>query len=251
MIRKASPNRFTFVPHWALAALLLWPASAAWAVAPLPFTEDFDADVNGWVDNARDSATFVSSGGPDGATDSFARTTFNFSTFTANPTFGASLVTTRGEANDDASGDAFVGDWITEDVDRFTGYVRHDHTESLDFFVRFASSFNFPGALAGGTPAFTVAPDTWTKLEVDISADGGPWTSFEGSDFNSVFSSVGNVQFGIDVPTNLFEQDITVNFDTDKPTIASVPEPSTLVLAGLGAVGAAAIAFARRRRRAK
>lgn len=238
----------------AIGGLVGAGATPALALA-VPFAEDFNTQADvwddqgtpgdatddaGWTDTTRDPATFVSSGGVGDS--GFTRTSFNFSGFTADPTFGASLVTTRGEANDDASGDAFVGNWIDEGVDSFSGYVRHDHTESLDFFVRFASSFNFPGALAGGTEAFAVAPDTWTKLEVDISENGGPWISFEGSNFSSVFSGVGNIQFGVTVPESLFEQDVTVNFDTDNPTIT--PEPGSLALVGLGGLAL----MARRRR---
>jgi len=214
------------------AMLLNLPAAEA---AIVPFTENFndtDAGANGWVDNARDPATHFNTGGVDDS--GFIRTEFNFSDFTANPTFGASLVTARGEANDDASNDAFVGDWIAEGVNHFSGWVRHDAGQDLPFFVRFASSFNFPGALAGGTEAFNVPSGQWTKLAVDISPDGGPWISFEGTDFETVFSSVGNVQFGIDVPESFFEQDVTVAFDVDNPTI--MPEPGSLALLAAGGV---------------
>lgn len=225
-------------PALLIGGAMLLPHAPAEATV-VPFTEDFDTDTDvwnpeteaGWTDQVRDPATFVSSGGVDDS--GFARTSFNFSDF-AGGAFGGSLVTTRGEDNDDASGDAFVGDWIADGVTEFTAYVRHDHTEPLDFWVRFASRFNFPGAIAGGTEAFTVAPDTWTKLTVDISPDGGPWTSFEGQDFESVFSSVGNVQTGISVPESLFEQDVTINFDLDNPTV--VPEPASLALLGAGGV---------------
>jgi len=218
-----------------LVAVLLLAGTGPAAALTLPFTETFDDAVaaeNGWTDNARDPADHFTSGGVDDS--GFIRTDFNFSGFSGG-SFGNSLVVTRGEDNDDASGDAFVGDWIANGVSTFTAWVRHDAGQALDFFVRFSSSFNFPGAIAGGTTDFEVPSGVWTPLLVDIDPNGGPWISFEGSTFQDVFSSVGNVQFGIDVPDSFLETDVTVAFDTDDVSI--VPEPGMAMLLGVGLLG--------------
>ena len=120
-------------------------------------------------------------------------------------------------------------------------------------FVRFASPFNFPGAV--GVVFIPVLPGQWTPISVDIQEGNPQFITFETTDFNTVFSNVGNVQVGVSVPPALAGQDIDFTFDIDKVTISgpaveppeSVPAISPLGMALL--IGVLGIGVARVRRR--
>ena len=100
----------------------------------------------GWINTA--NARSRSRGGrrPDGG--SHASTTLNYFGFSSP--FGGGPVVFRGHDNN-ASGDAFVGNWVTGGVQLVTAWVKQDTGVDLTFFLRVASSFNFPGAVIGNT----------------------------------------------------------------------------------------------------
>lgn len=210
------------LPVAALAAWV-WSASGVQA-AVVPFTEDFDADNAGWKDTASADLSFVAAGGPDGS--GYVSGSFSF----ANAAEGDTPVLLRGQGNFDASGDAFVGNWLSDGVSGFNAWVRHDAPFPLTYFARFASSINFPGAVA--ISFAPVPPNTWTKISFDIGALNPQFVTFEGSDFNSVFGNVGNVQLGVSVFAPLAGYIPAVTLDLDRPTIT--PEPATLGLMSLG-----------------
>ncbi|MEO1130914.1 MAG: hypothetical protein AAFX05_14570, partial [Planctomycetota bacterium] len=62
------------------------------------------------------------------------------------------------------------------------------------------------------------------------------FVSFEGTDFNSTFSNVGHMQFGVDTPGALLGQDVTVTFDIDNVRLVPGPAAATTLLLG-GLVG--------------
>ncbi len=193
--------------------------------AVVPFTEDFVADNAAWKDAVNTDLGFVAAGGPDGS--GYVTGTFDFQA----QADGATPVLLRGQDGFDSSSDAFVGNWIADGVTGFSTYVRHNAAVPLTFFTRFVSPFNFPGGVA--LDFAPVLPNTWTKITFDISAASPQFISFESSDFNTVFSNIGNVQLGVSVPTALAGSTTVVTFDLDQPTIT--PEPAT---AGLMTVGA-------------
>jgi len=213
--------------------LTLWFPFAADA-ALVPFTEHFAADASRWRDTSGTTElSWVAAGGPDGS--SYVFENFNF----VSTTPGATPALFRAHDAFDSSDDAFVGDWIADGVTVFSAFVRHDAPLPLTFFTRFASSANFPGAV--GLNFAPVPPNTWTEIAVGIFA-GNPQFIFEGTDFATVFSNVGNLQIGMLVPDALVGADVTVAFDLDQPAI--VPEPAT---AALGLLAAAILLAARRR----
>lgn len=208
------------------AAMAAFCSVSTLQAATVPFTEDFVADNAGWKDAASADLAYVAAGGPDGS--SYVSGTFSFAASVENDT----PVLMRGQDNFDASGDAFVGDWISEGVTELTAWVRHNAPMPLTFFSRSSKPANFPGGVA---VVFGVAmPNVWTEVVFDVSATSPQFVTFEGSDYNTIFSGIGNVQFGVMVPAALEGFTPPVTFDLDQPTIT--PEPASLGLFAAGAL---------------
>ncbi len=216
-LRKSQVTTAVFAAVYSIATL---------QAATVPFTEDFTAGNAGWKDSASADMTFVAAGGPDGS--SYTTGTFSF----AGQADGDTPVLLRGQDNFDASGDAFVGDWISDGVTEVTAYVRHNAIMPLNFFVRASTPFNFPGGVA--IDFVPVLPNTWTQVTFDVTASSIQFVTFEGSNHASIFSNIGNVQLGVSVPAGLAGFTAPVTFDLDQPTIT--PEPASLMLLASGAM---------------
>ncbi len=203
----------------------------------VPFTEDFVVDTSEWRNAAAGALDWESTGGPDGS--SFAAGTFNF--VNSSPGNTASIFRAQDEFGSSAG--AFEGNWISDGVAVFSTFIRHDAPEPLPAFVRFAGPANFPGAVA--ISFAPVTPHTWTELTFAIDPSNPQFVSFEGSDFNAVFSNIGHLQIGVSVSDTLAGLDQDFTFGIDKPTV--LPEPSGLVLVSLTSI---ALFFCHFRRRA-
>jgi len=200
----------------------------------VPFTENFATDHSNWRNfNGSAGLTWVGGGGPDGS--SFASGPFNFSTQTT----GATPVIIRGQDTFGTSGGAFFGNWIADGVTQVSLSVRHNAGVPLNFFGRFASPAAFPGAVA--VDFAPVPSGVWTTVSFAIDPASPQFISFETSNFNTVFSSIGRVQFGVMVPASLAGVNQVFAFDVDQ--VAVVPAPA----AGLGFLGLAAWGGRRRR----
>lgn len=221
-----------------IGAIVVASACTASAHASLvPFTEGFDSNVSSWRDSTGNAElTWFNTGGPGGSGDGYASGMFNFTGSAA----GDTPVILRGQDGFDSSDDAFVGDWITGGVTEFSFDFRHDAPVPVNVFTRFASSFNFPGAVA--VDFVPVLPNTWTEVTIAIEASNPQFISFSGQSFEAVFSSIGNLQIGIDVPVALAGFDADFTFDLDNVSI--VPTPGAAVL-----LAGAPLAVRRRRRR--
>jgi len=211
-----------------LALMILTVTAAQARAATIPFTEGFDASASGWLNNASGPLNHVGSGGQDGG--GYVATEFNFVDQVVG---GQGPVLFRGNAT--ASGAAFTGNWISDGVGTLSAWVRHDSEIPLNYFARFAAPAGFPGAIAiDFTPvAAATGSDGWTELQFAISPSSPQFVSFEGSDFATIFSNVGRVQFGVSVPAGV---DRVIHFELDSVRISgAAPEPAALGLVLLAA----------------
>lgn len=213
----------------AFAVAVVVGGLSSFAVAAVdPFTETFDANNSNWLDSANAAAGWSNS-----PTGGFIFNRFNF----ANQTPGSTPVLFRGNNSPLASGGKFFGNWITSGVTEFAFDVRHNFDGDLTFFTRLAIS-PFPGATILSTT--TVAKDTWTTVTFSIDPSNPLFLSFEGSDFNTVFSAISRVQIGVATPAALAGANTTVTFALDNVRV--VPTPASALVLGL-------IPLAGRRRR--
>jgi len=224
-----------------LAAATLGLVSTAAQAVTVPFTETFETNNAGWVYGTSTPAIWQATGGVANGP---------FISGTATPSesgFGA--IVFRGNDANNASGDAFVGNWITGGVKQFSASVRHDATVPVNFYFRLDRG----AGAAGSSNVFDpVPPNTWTTLTLPIEV--GSFQSFGaalnvvGSDldaqFNYVFSSIANVQIATSVTQESGVIGNAYTFGLD--SVAVVPEPSGVAMA-LAAAGCAAGYWGRRR----
>lgn len=208
-------------------------ASVAAAQSVSPFTETFNDGVANWLDTGFAPLTLVPNGGPDGS--AAARAGFDF----VNTNDGDFSVLFRGE-NDptfgfDASGGAFIGDYISSGITEVSFDIRHNANVPLSFFVRLATPQRFPGAVA---VAFApVVPGEFQRITLDISESSPNFVTFEGSDFQTVLGNVGLLQIGVVTPDGFGGVDAGFTFDLDNVAIVPTPAAASLLgLAGLAAV---------------
>lgn len=224
-----------------IAALSLVLVGAPAGAATIPFTEEFASNVSGWENNANNPLAWVASGGPDGG--SYASTSFDYFGFVA-PFPGAGPITFRAQDEDNASGNAFVGNYVAESVLWASVWVRHDAPVALTFGLRVSTTSNFPGAFIDSASG-TVAPNTWTQVIFNLDPNSGFCTAetfVPGATCTSANSlaTVAHLQIGTDAPQFLIDNDLGgVTIDIDKVSISStaVPEPGVLALAGTGLLG--------------
>ena len=236
--------------------------SVAWAVAvsvtaacqaqalTVPFTEAFATDAANWMTDPGGAApaTWNASGGPANGTfisrlGSGPDT--GFGQFVSGP------ILFRGQDAFDSSSDRFVGNWITGGVAAWSVDVFHTHSSSLLFQVRLANAANNPGA---STVNVSVSPGAWTTLTTPITDSAAVFQTYgslgnppNATAFNSIFSSIGNIQIGLapgQVGAGLAS---SVTLGMANPSISAVPEPGTWAVLG-AAAGAAGIFRWRRSR---
>lgn len=222
-----SGNTMKWMKKTAIAlAIALGLATSADALT-VGYEESFDGSSAGWTDAINAPAGFVASGGSDGG--GYVTQAYNYFGYTSS--FGGGPVLFRANGSADASGDAFVGDWLAAGVSEVTIRFRHDAPAPLELFMRVTTSANFPGAVI---PHFGVAlPGVWNEISFLVDA-GSPACIGEGVTCAAALANVGNLQFGTSAPAALTTLDQAFTFDLDQVTIAAVPEPGTALLVGCG-----------------
>lgn len=190
------------------------------------FTETFDTSASNWR-NAQLAVTGWNATG--GVNDSgHIATPFRFNQ--GGGAGGTTAVLFRAHDEFNASGNAFVGDWVAGGVYQLNAYVRHSAPAPLTFFTRIATPFNFPGATA--VQFVAVPPNAWTPLTFLINPSSPQWVTFEGSTYNTVLRNVGHIQIGIEIPSSLASDATTYEVDLDQVAIRVVPEPPVALLLG-------------------
>lgn len=184
-------------------------------------TEEFDNAAN-WVSGAFTAIQEVGSGGVGNS--SYVSWEAGFDSLGQGTIF-------RAHEAFDASGDAFVGDWLAEGYVQLSAYVRHNAPLPLNYFARLATPSNFPAA--GVVSFIPVLPNTWTELSFNVQPSSPQIVTYEGSDHQTIFSNIGNLQLFVEVPAGLESDPTLYRFDLDQVSV-SVPEPATffLLLAG-------------------
>jgi hypothetical protein len=208
---------------FAAALALAAPASAV----SVPFTEDFALNASGWLNAVSGPLTWNASGGPDGG---------SYVSSTLGSISGNGTIHFRANDSANASGDAFVGNWIGS-VSVLTAQVIHDAPVPIDFFFRFAGAT--PGQAMVGLQPVAIAPNTWTTISIAIDPLA---LTPAGGTFASVMGNVANLQIGVSVP--VAQVNIPFSYGLDKLTVVPIPEPAT---AGILAGGLALLGWGRRR----
>ena len=193
------------------------------------FTETFESGTNGWLQGSFSAPTYNATGGLDGSA-------FITSTADLNSAGPFGLTVFRGHDDFDASGDAFVGDYLAGGINRISFDFRHNAGQDLGIALRVATSNNFPAfAVELDGP---VASDEWVTLSFDLSFFN-PLLTIEGAPtpdaFNAIMQSVGNIQVSADRPDGLTTP-LVVDFDIDNVSIT--PAPGAMALLGLGGLAA-------------
>ena len=218
----------------ALAAVLTAAGSAS---AISPFTETFPTgDANWRGDTNAVALGYTPTGGVGAEQDGFVSSSFNFVDSTGGGFGGGVQTLFRGEAFNNASNGAFVGNY--NNLDAVSFWVRHDFTEPVNFFIRLSSAINFPSVNFQAPNA--VQPNTWTEIVAPL--DASQWV-LTGTPFEAVLADIGNFQLGVDRldQSNLPGLDQEITFDLDRVTL--VPTPGVAAMLGL-----AGLAACRRRR---
>ncbi len=201
-------------------------AGAAWAVTN--FTETFNTNASGWLAGTNSAPTYNATGGVGNSGYISYTTTFTSGT---SGGFGAPplQILLRGNNAANASGDAFVGNWLTSGVDSLSAVVRHNYSSALNFYARLDAGGGAAASLTSDV-LYAVEPNTWTKVTIPIVNSNPPFSSFGAGTFNGVFSNVQNVQLGYYVPASTTFTDFRIDLDN---VSVSVPEPASLGMIGL------------------
>ena len=203
--------------------------AAGAAVAQSPYTETFDSGAAGWTDGPGNPAT--DAGG-------YLSATVDLASFVPPPVGPgpSTAVLFRAEAADNASGGAFVGDYLAAGLNTITFDIRHDASGPLAFALRLATPANFPGATVV-SPVLVDAGPGFTTLSFSLDPSN-PFLTYEGfsGSVEDVLSNVGNIQIlGALVDNGPATGNVTFEIDN----VSIVPAPASAMLLGLGGLAAA------------
>jgi hypothetical protein len=208
-------HRVSFV-----AAVLAGSLASAATAGVSAFTETFDSGNANWLDGSQNPATWDAGGFLSTSADVVSAGGFGLLLF-------------RAQDNANSSGDAFVGDYVANQINRISFDIRHDADRDLSFIVRFATANNSPAFVIFSDAS--VAAGEWTNVSFDISPDN-PLLTFAGGSYATVAPIVGNVQVLVDRVDGLTTPLVT-NFDLDNVRI--IPAPGAAAVLAMGGLVAA------------
>jgi hypothetical protein len=209
-----------------LLSLALFTATPRATALIVPFTEDFTSGASNWLNGASAAPTWSATGGVDDGG--------YLSAPGAISAGGFGTIVFRGNAAADASGDAFVGNWLTGGVSTFSAFVRHDAPVALNFYARLDAG----AGRAASSLDFSVPVGGWFQLNIPITEASFQSYGAAGTGtaaFNSVFSGIQNVQIALSTSQDPSTAGQTYNVSLDR--VATVPEPHTLSMLTLAALG--------------
>jgi len=190
------------------------------------FTETFATGASNWRNfNGTASLNWFATGGPVG--ESYASGQLNLSGTTPG---GFPPTVIRAAASYGSSNGSYVGNWVSEGVTNVGFWFRHDLSQSITVTGRFATPINTPGAsLVSAAP---IASNTWTFVSFNVAQGSSDIISLGGGTYSAIFSNIGNIQLGFQVPTALAGQNIIGTFDITG--FAVTPAPGALILFAAG-----------------
>ena len=206
--------------------LALFTATPRATALIVPFTEGFTSGASNWLNGASAAPTWSATGGVDDGG--------YLSAPGAISAGGFGTIVFRGNAAADASGDAFVGNWLTGGVSTFSAFVRHDAPVALNFYARLDAG----AGRAASSLDFSVPVGGWFQLNIPITEASFQSYGAAGTGtaaFNSVFSGIQNVQIALSTSQDPGAAGQTYNVSLDR--VALVPEPHTLSMLTLAALG--------------
>ena len=209
-----------------LLCLALFAATPCATALIVPFTEDFTSGASNWLNGSSAAPTWSATGGVDDGG--------YISAPGAISAGGFGTIVFRGNAAVDASGDAFVGNWLTGGVSTFSAFVRHDAPVALNFYARLDAG----SGRAASSVDFSVPVGSWYQLSIPITEASFQSYGAAGTGtaaFNTVFSSILNVQFALSSTQDPSTAGQTYNVSLDR--VAIVPEPSIAALGLLALLG--------------
>ncbi len=209
-----------------LLCLALFTATPRATALIVPFTEDFTSGASNWLNGSSAAPTWSATGGVDDGG--------YISAPGAISAGGFGTIVFRGNAAVDASGDAFVGNWLTGGVSTFSAFVRHDAPVALNFYARLDAG----SGRAASSVDFSVPVGSWYQLNIPITEASFQSYGAAGTGtaaFNSVFSSILNVQFALSSTQDPSTAGQTYDVSLDR--VGIVPEPSIAALGSLALLG--------------
>lgn len=193
----------------------------------VPFAEDFSADAANWLNGTATAPAWSATGGVDDGGYISAPGTISAG--------GFGTIVFRGNNSADASGDAFVGNWISGGVSEFSVYLRHDAPVALNFYARLDAG----SGRAGSSVDFSVPPNAWFQLSVPITNSPSSFQSYGAGTFATVFTNIQNVQIALSSSQDPSTAGQTYNVGMDR--VAVVPEPPVSALLAVGLTGLAVV----------
>jgi hypothetical protein len=192
----------------------------------VPFTENFASGASNWLNGSSAAPDWSATGGVDGGG--------YISAPGAISSGGFGTIVFRGNASADASGDAFVGDWLAGGVSTFSAFISHEAPVALNFYARLDAG----AGRAGSSIDITVPPGAWFQLNIPIVESSFQSFGAAGTGtaaFNSVFSGIQNVQIALSSTQDPSTAGQTYDVSLDR--VATVPEPGIFALCAFTVLG--------------